>query len=1405
MAVTPKQYVSEHTGKTIDEGVKKSLKDYSNAEIDTLLLNKVDSTAFETLQKEVKSKLGVSDTLPVYFGLCRTAKDIATKVITIENFPTTLKNGSILGVRFTHGSDSSVLTFKINGVVSGSSNSVKYFPPESVGIFVYVGGIWFSVDLDLYIHQKSTKQDLTYPILLGEPFSDESEVPDEVGKPQEVYLTPKVFINPSKGEVEATSFIGKFNGYVLGIADTSNPGLIKSGGDIEVNPDGTVNVSNNSHLHTVSNISDFPDWAKSSEKPEYTYTEVGADKSGASIEALNQSKAYTDSAIAALINGAPTTLDTLKEIADAMAESTDVIEALETSIGEKANRSELTTHTNNTSNPHSVTKAQVGLGNVDNTADSAKKVLQATNDDLGRKFSITYLPLAGGTMNNNANIKFTRSADDRYYNIGYQGVYYYAPTNYSGDWTAGITFHNNAGTALGRIGAQGNNGTFKHYFMGINASNPIFKLTTSGDVTIQGSINAKGGDLTGGTTGTSTIVGFMSFKNDDPSSNPTYPYTGFYQWGNEWQVNARDSSNKFIHNLLKLNNITGNAEFKGSVTASSFVGNASSATKLATPRTINGISFNGTSDIYLPSGRRWWVGSDNTSTSGWYKFMSVTMAQYKDFNMTLSITNEYGTAYSGIFYIHIRCDSTTTTEAPNKFGWLTRHGWGMASVVAVVNGLKVDLYINQTVGQWGGICFTVLSESSRRDGVAYTTVSSNLPADITPTVASTDLGIALAASRLTSSISVGSVTNPIYFSSGVPKACSYALEQDVLASSELTDYRVTQQAAHNHNSTYEVLLSSSSTTETERGMVHKSSKITANPSTGELTADKFIGVATSANKLNTNAGSSTVPVYFTNGVPTVCKYTLAAACARGVRTATVKTHSNYGTNDNYVPDMGFIAYWNGAYNSSGSSNLSYCNKGAFGSIVTKNSGEYLSISGGTMSTNSEVFFGREADNRRYKYGYQGIYYYAPTDNTNAWTAGMTFSDNAGTALGKIGTTGTTGTLNYYFMGADYSNPLFKLDTSGNATFTGAINASNIYYFNTNNNSNMAINTTAETTYASDYMTGNTIVGGLRNDITIYSSNIVILGGMDNTSNGTNCAIVAGTSNTARGSHSAIVAGESNTLSGSYSVISGGSSNNIASSYSFIGAGESNSIVGNYCAVFGLSNIGGGPQLVCGRYNSKVGNTKTSTTGAGLIIGNGTSSATGNCFYVDMSGNTVADGAYSSAGADYAEMFEWTDGNPNNEDRRGLFVTLEGDKMKIATSIDDFIIGVVSSDPSIVGDSHGNSWNSKFKRDVYGRIVTTEGVEEVLDPETGETIEVKVSVAVINPDYDPTKEYIPRSERPEWDPVGMLGKLVVKDDGTCTVNGFCVPNTDGTATNSYSKIGYRVMSRIDDTHILVLIK
>lgn len=46
--------------------------------------------------------------------------------------------------------------------------------------------------------------------------------------------------------------------------------------------------------------------------------------------------------------------------------------------------------------------------------------------------------------------------------------------------------------------------------------------------------------------------------------------------------------------------------------------------------------------------------------------------------------------------------------------------------------------------------------------------------------------------------------------------------------------------------------------------------------------------------------------------------------------------TNASVDSNIIPDMSFIAYWNGAYSGT-YSNLAYCNKGAFGSFAIKNS------------------------------------------------------------------------------------------------------------------------------------------------------------------------------------------------------------------------------------------------------------------------------------------------------------------------------------------------------------------------------------------------------------------------------------------------------------------------------------
>ena len=71
-----------------------------------------------------------------------------------------------------------------------------------------------------------------------------------------------------------------------------------------------------------------------------------------------------------------------------------------------------------------------------------------------------------------------------------------------------------------------------------------------------------------------------------------------------------------------------------------------------------------------------------------------------------------------------------------------------------------------------------------------------------------------------------------------------------------------------------------------------------------------------------------------------------AAASKNVRTLNSVSHSSWystSTDDLYVPTMSFIAYWNGAYNPSGNSNLRYCYKGKFGNLAVKDTADWSQV------------------------------------------------------------------------------------------------------------------------------------------------------------------------------------------------------------------------------------------------------------------------------------------------------------------------------------------------------------------------------------------------------------------------------------------------------------------------------
>ena len=208
----------------------------------------------------------------------------------------------------------------------------------------------------------------------------------------------------------------------------------------------------------------------------------------------------------------------------------------------------------------------------------------------------------------------------------------------------------------------------------------------------------------------------------------------------------------------------------------------------------------------------------------------------------------------------------------------------------------------------------------------------------------------------------------------------------------------------------------------------------------------------------------------------------------------------------------------------------------------------------------------------------------------------------------------------------------------------------------------------------------------------------------------------------------------------------------------------------------------------------------------FIIGNGNSNGRANALTVDTTGNLAIAGTMSSAGADYAEFFEWKDGNPEAEDRVGYIVSLDGDKLILANE-GDYVLGVVSGTATVLGDNPEWNWAKRWITDDFGRIQYEDVVvHHEAEERNGETIpawDETIKAPVVNPDYNPDQKYTKRADRPEWSAVGMMGKLYVRDDGTCQVNGFAKP-INGVATASTSGT-MRVIERVSDNVIRVVIK
>jgi hypothetical protein len=203
-------------------------------------------------------------------------------------------------------------------------------------------------------------------------------------------------------------------------------------------------------------------------------------------------------------------------------------------------------------------------------------------------------------------------------------------------------------------------------------------------------------------------------------------------------------------------------------------------------------------------------------------------------------------------------------------------------------------------------------------------------------------------------------------------------------------------------------------------------------------------------------------------------------------------------------------------------------------------------------------------------------------------------------------------------------------------------------------------------------------------------------------------------------------------------------------------------------------------------------------------------------------------------SDYGEYFEWADGNINKEDRRGYFVTFDvtkTDKIKIATS-NSYIIGSVTQKSGVIGNGAELAWAGAIKRDKFNqpvkeynyshdlRMFSRQVGLDIKDKKDAEIVQMIQDAGKLeqfnNRDryrplslkknilYNPSATYIPRSQRPSWSCVGMLGQVAVLEEipNSCVAGSFVSCSNNGKAIIGTN---YYVIKRLSEDTILILIK
>ncbi len=533
-----------------------------------------------------------------------------------------------------------------------------------------------------------------------------------------------------------------------------------------------------------------------------------------------------------------------------------------------------------------------------------------------------------------------------------------------------------------------------------------------------------------GVGATANDSGFVEFATADNGNEPIYvrQYTGGFV---------------SLNRSLTLLDSVGNSFFPGTVSAPSFsgnlignaAGNSGTATKLQTSRKINNTSFDGTADITTA---KWgtartinYVGAATSSGSldgsvnksftllrrgasvgqsaavaadkPWYKFASLSLTgTYQDAEITFKVSTGYSQlAQSGILRAHIRNNGSGFFDTAHLYWEYANSSIDPKDFVMVYNTgaspTECELWCKCTTS-YMGYHFAVIAENTRNarsdtrwtlyntwtagSWAAPTSGYTQLPSTfmtISNPLSGNTTGNAATATKA-SQDSAGQQINTTYIKSLTAggQVITYTKGNGTTGTLTTLDTKNTAGSAYTGSKIF--LLGATSQTTNPVTYSHDTAYVGTD---GHLYSNSKQVINSSDTQALTNK--------------TYNGYSLAAACARNVYSLSAAGDCGWGTaaNRTSLIDISGLAYWNGAYSGT-SSNLTYCSKGAFGTVVTKNATDYSSAYAiGTSTripTERDIYYGLPTINNAHTYT-SNTKIFAPA---SAGTSGQVLTSTGGT-------------------------------------------------------------------------------------------------------------------------------------------------------------------------------------------------------------------------------------------------------------------------------------------------------------------------------------------------------------------------------------------------------------------------